>query len=73
MVYWTLVRSNILEYGILDLGKVECTGIWYTRPRQGRIYWNMVYSTSVTSSVLEYGISDLDKVVRTGIWYIGSC
>ena len=26
-------RSNRPEYGIFDLGKVECTGMWYTPSR----------------------------------------
>ena len=50
MVYPTLVRSNILEYGISNLGKVE-------------LYRNMVYSTLVRLNIPEYGIFDLGKAI----------
>ena len=71
--FWqvTNVQLNIPEYGILDLDKVEYTGIWYIGPWEGRIYWNMVYWTLVRANIPEYGILDLGRVEYTGIWYIG--
>ena len=65
MVYSTLIRSNISNYGIFDLGKVEYTGMWYIRPWKGGIYRNMVYSTLVRSNIPEYGIFDAGKVIYT--------
>ena len=67
MVYLTLVRLNIPEYGILfnifNLGKVEYTTTWYIWPYQGPIYWNTVYLTVIKSSITEYGIYNLCKAL----------
>ena len=70
MVYSTMVRSNIPEYGIFNHGKVEYTGIWYIQPWYGRIDHDVVYSTLVRSNTPECGIFNLGKVEYTGIWYI---
>ena len=44
MVYSTLVRYNILEYGIFNLCKVQYTRIWHILPTEARKRQKMFFT-----------------------------